>query len=160
MRMRTTGFPEMASELQLMQEAVRNDASRKAVRAGASVILAAMEERTPILDKHTAESTALDPHALKQDLHIKMERTDQLGFLRAWIGPDLHSHVAYWVEFGHFLVKGGAFSMKRGKLQGHGHRVGEVQEHPFLRPAFEASERPALQAYAEEMKRQLGKWVS
>jgi HK97 gp10 family phage protein len=160
MTARTTGFPEMQGELVLLQQAVRTDATRKSVRAGAEVILGAIEERTPLLDSKTAASTALEPGALKQDMHIKFDRTDTLGFMRAWIGPNLCGNVAYWVEFGHFLVKGGSFSLKRGKLQGEGHRVGEVKAHPFIRPAYEASERPAFFAFAEELKRQLRKWVA
>jgi HK97 gp10 family phage protein len=159
MRLTTRGLDEMQGELKLFQAAVQGDASRKAVRAGAEVIRDAMEERTPVLDKKTAESTALDPGSLKGDMGVKFDRVDKLGFLRAWIGPKKYGHVAYWVEFGHFLVKGGYLSMKRGKLRGQGHRVGEVNAHPFLRPGYEASESSAFSAYVAELKKQLGKWV-
>ncbi|UWZ84655.1 HK97-gp10 family putative phage morphogenesis protein [Occallatibacter riparius] len=161
MRMRSTGWNEMQGEMKLLREAVNRDATRQAVRAGATVILEAMETAAPILDQKTAESTALPPGALKQDLSIKFfKRSEKLGVVRAWIGPTLNWHVAHWVEYGHFLVKGGYLSLKRGKLQGHGRRVGEVQEHPFLRPAYEASWQASLAAYAAEMKKQLQKWVS
>jgi HK97 gp10 family phage protein len=161
MSLRTTGYREMNGELELLRQAARGDATRKAVRAGATVILEAMVERAPILDKKTAESTALDPGALKADLDIKMQRVDEAGYLRAWIGPGkLTGRVAHWVEFGHFLVKGGYLSLKRGKLQGAGRRVGEVPPHPFLRPAYEVSERAALARFAEELKLQLKRWVS
>jgi HK97 gp10 family phage protein len=159
MKFTMTGFDEVQGEMKLMRNAVQRDAARKAARAGATVILDAIVESTPVLDAKTAASTALAPEALKTDMNIKT-KTDKLGFLQMWIGPHLHWNVSYWVEYGHFIVKGGFLSMKRGKLQGQGKRFGEVEPHAFIRPAYERSAGPAMAAFTETMKRQLQKWLS
>jgi HK97 gp10 family phage protein len=151
MSLQMTGLDEMKARFAAMRADVRKDASRFAVRAAAGVIQHAIEEKAPLLDDKTAESTAQEPGAMKHGIEIRM-KAQKDGFIQAEIGPKNQlSHVAYWVEFGHFLVKGGYLSDKRGKLQGHGHRVGEVGEHPFIRPATDESADAAVQAYANSM---------
>ena len=159
MSLKVTGYKETAAEFRLMREVVQGQANRAAVRAGAHTILEAIVERTPVLDRRSPLSSALEPGALKDDMGIKMDPVDKLGFLRAWIGPRKLGHVAYWVEVGHRLVKSGYSSMKRGKLQGTGHQIGDVPAKPFVRPGYEASASQSLLSYATELQKQLQKWM-
>lgn len=158
MGLRTTGYREMSAEMRLLADEVQKSATRKAVRAGAEVILAAIEERMPPVGSIPG-ATSLPVDALKSDMVVVFDRVDKLGFLRAWIGPDKYSHVMYWVEFGHRLVTGGYSSMKRGKLQGSGHEIGDVPAHPVIRPATEASQTESLAAFTQELRAQLRKWI-
>lgn len=151
MKLEMTGITEVRARFASLREGAKGEASRKAVRAGAKVLQDAIAEAAPVLDHKTAKSSALDPHALQRGIEIRM-RTDKVGFISAEVGPkDYLSHVAYWVEFGHFLVKGGYLSLKHGKTQGHGHRVGVVEQHPFIRPAADDAANRAVEAYANTM---------
>lgn len=151
MSLEMTGLKELQARFAEMREDVRGDITRIAVREGAKVIQRAISDAAPVLDRKTAESTALAPNALKEGIRISIVK-DEDDFIRARIGPKKYlSHVAYWVEFGHFLVKGGYLSLKRGKLEGKGKRIGWVQQHPFIRPAVDESADAAVARYAEVM---------
>lgn len=155
MSLKFTGLPELRARFSGLREEVRGDLTRRAVREGAMVMKAAISAAAPILDHRTAESTAQQPGALKSGIEIRLSK-DEFDFIQAEIGPKGElSHVAYWVEFGHFLVKGGYLSSKKGQLQGAGHRVGFIEPHPFIRPAAEESGSPAIERYAEVMTERL-----
>ena len=151
MQLKMTGLEELRQRFAGLRQEVRSEISRQAVHEAAQVIQAAIVTHAPVLDSKTAESTAQQPGALKAGIEIQV-RQDRDGFTRAVIGPkDELSHVAYWVEFGHFLVKGGYLSMKRGRLGGSGRRVGWVEHHPFIRPAADESANAAVERYAATM---------
>lgn len=114
---------------------------RKALKAGAEIEQAAIVERAPVKD---TTGGMLPDGALKSDIVIKIKRDDD-GVLNAVVGPDkLTAHVARWVEYGHRLVQGGRSKLIKsgknaGKTVGPGKEVGMVEEHPFIRPAYEAT---------------------
>ncbi len=160
MGMRMKGLPETQAAMNALRQEVRTTATRGAVRDGATVIGDAMTAAAPVLDHKTAESTSLEPGEMKADIRVAMGRVDQEGFITAAIGPTKRTrHVARWVEYGHRLVKGGYSSFKRGKLQGVGKQIGDVPEHPFLRPAYETSWQQSIAVFAESLKKRLGRWL-
>jgi HK97 gp10 family phage protein len=113
------------------------NAARHAMRAGGRVIQEAITEAAPVRPP-LPSGTALPPGALKSDieLHVSKERD---GSVSAYVEPGkLTMRVARWVEYGHKLVRGGKV-------------VGDVPAHPFIRPAYEASEAAAQAAIEEQM---------
>lgn len=161
MSLKTTGFPETQAALAQLQQLVRTEATRGAVAAGAVVIRDAMAESAPTLDERTARSTALPRGALKVDIGVRMHPADREGYITAEIGPRKHAQVAWWVEFGHRLVKGGYSKLLvGGRHRGGGSLIGDVPAHPFLRPAYEASWRKSLEEFRAELKRRLARYVS
>jgi hypothetical protein len=90
------------------------------------------------------------PGALASDIVVKMKKDEQ-GNPIAVVGPDTYTNrLAIWVENGHRVVTGGYNRLlPSGKTRGPG-KVHEesVAEHPFVRPAFEATQ----QEVADVMK--------
>lgn len=151
------GVEEMRGKLKYLRGVFRDDVIRKASRAGAKVIQEEMITRAPLLDHKSPRSTAQDPGTLKKSIRT-LVRKPQDGVGEAIIGPLRDSFLARWVEYGHRLVKGGYSRMhKSGRgYRGPGRQVGFVPAHPFLRPAFEASRRRALEKVAEVAAEKLG----
>lgn len=139
----------MQGKMRFLRSAVQEQIVKDGVRAGAQIIRDEMRLQAPVLDHRTAESTSLEPGALKADIRSRMRRTDRRGFVEAIIGPFRTAHVAYWLEFGHRLVKGGRSRVTLKGNSGTGREVGEVQPHPFLRRSYETSIEPAREAFAE-----------
>lgn len=158
MRLDLSGFAEMQRELELLEKAVAGDATRVALRSAAGVIRDEMKLEAPILDEKTAQNTALPPGALKSGMTFTIKKIG-IGVMMAVIGPKKGTgRAAHLVEYGHLLVRGGSLWMRQ-LATGQGKIIGYVKQHPFLRPSFEVSWRRALEAYAAELKTQLGKWV-
>src|ERR1700761_1656564 len=112
---------------------------RRAMREGGRVVQAAITEAAPVRPS-LPSGTALPVGALKNDIEVHVIK-EQDGSISALIAPGkLTQHVARWVEYGHEMVVGG----RKGK----GKSVGRVEAHPFIRPAFEASESAAQDAIA------------
>jgi len=134
----------------------RDKAIRKALRAGAEIEQAAIVEATPErIDTGSSTSTALPPGALKADVEITMGRTNDDNAPFAVIGFGKYTkHVARFVQDGHRIVRGGYSrpvkknGAKTGLHRGPGKEVGQVQGHPFVSTAFEASR----QEVADTMK--------
>lgn len=149
-----TGVTEMQERIRALRAGIREQGVRDGVRAGAAVIRDAMIAAAPVLDEKTANSTSLDPGAMKEDIRSRLRATDKQGFASSIIGPGAKTaHVAFWVEFGHRLVRGGHSKvLASGKTQGPGREVGFVPAHPFLRPAFEGSIDDALAAFAAKVR--------
>lgn len=120
---------------------------RKALRKGAKVTQAAVQERAPVRPD-LPSGTALPIGALAADIVIR-SYTDGDGREVASVQPGARtSHAAGWVEFGHQMVTGGRLT-KTGK--GNGKNVGFVPAHPFFRPAAEASAEAASAAIIESL---------
>ncbi|MDE2099253.1 MAG: hypothetical protein KGL39_18510 [Patescibacteria group bacterium] len=150
---RVEGLDQVRAELARFDAAVQDRATRAGLRRAADTVADAIEERAPVRPA-LPSGTALPPGALKADFGFTISRRS--GVLMAVIQPGkLTRHVARWVEYGHRMVKGGYLSVKRGKLRGHGKEVGNVPAHPFIRPGFEASVVPAVNAFAEGLKSEL-----
>jgi HK97 gp10 family phage protein len=130
-------------------------AIRKALRAGAAIEQAAIEERAPVND---LTGGSLPAGALRADITVRMTRSDQ-GNISAIVGPGkLTRHVADWVEYGHRMVTGGrSRKLANGKTKGPGQEVGTVPEHPFIRPAYEATAQEVANTIAEVLKEEVTK---
>jgi HK97 gp10 family phage protein len=131
------GLAELQAKLNDLGTKAADAAMRKALKAGAVIEQAAITERAPIKD---GTGGTLPDGALKNDIVIKIRRDDH-GGMSATVGPDkFTAHVARWVEYGHRLVRGGVSRLlANGKTKGPGKEVDQVPEHPFIRPAWEAS---------------------
>jgi HK97 gp10 family phage protein len=131
------GLSELQVKLNDLGTKAADAAMRKALKAGAAIEQAAISERAPMKD---GTGGILPDGALKNDIVIKIRR-DNNGGMNAIVGPDkFTAHVARWVEYGHRLVRGGRSRLlANGKARGPGSQTGEVAEHPFIRPAWEAS---------------------
>lgn len=135
---------------------LKQQGEHKAVRAGARVIQEAMVERTPVQAGTNVGSDSLEPGAMKDDIRVQM--IDDEGEPAALIGPGKKTaHVANWVEYGHRMVTGGQSKLLgKGKSRGSGKAsMVDVPAHPFLRPAFEASEQEALAAVEASLSKDL-----
>jgi HK97 gp10 family phage protein len=132
------GLSDLQAKLSQLSTKDADTAIRKALRAGAEIERDAISERAPIKD---TTGGVLPDGALANDIVIKMTRDDQ-GNRMAVVGPDKYTAwIAAFVEYGHRQVTGGRSRLlKNGKTKGPGVQVGDVPEHPFIRPAFESSE--------------------
>jgi HK97 gp10 family phage protein len=134
---------------------------RKALRAGAKIEQAAIQERAPVRPD-LPSGTALPPGALAADVTIKTKKIDNDTF-QATIGPGkLTSRVSHLVEFGHRMVTGGRSRLIKkgrntGRTVGPGKQVGMVPAHPYTRPAFEASVNEAVNAITKTLQEEVTK---
>lgn len=160
---------QLTMNLQKLRQRMATTGKRRAVIAGARVIGAAMTERAPVLDKTTAQSTSLDPGDLKANIKVR-SRTESNGEIVGLVGPKGKEgrigKVAYNVEYGHRIVTGGQSRLgldgifrgrKRadGTFEPAGTVIGDVPEHQFLRPAFEASASGAIEAMGAALAKTL-----
>jgi HK97 gp10 family phage protein len=147
-----TGVSQLLAKLEAARVQMTGPEMKKAVRAGGNVIRVAMVSRAPVLDEKTAGSSSLDPGALKADIRVTLPHNDEE--VEAFIGPSSKTaHVARWVEYGHREVSGGQSKvLSGGRTRGSGKASEiDVPEHPFLRPAFEASVNAAGDAIRESL---------
>lgn len=151
MDIRVEGIAAVKKALEDLDVKVRVKAMKKALEAAGVPMKAAVIERVPTKEEVGGK---LPVGAMKND--VRMRVTQQDGQLMAVVefGP-LTFYVARWVEYGHRLVKGGTSSMKRGKLRGSGKQIGNVEAHPFIRPAFEASKKASFDAFVEQLRKEL-----
>lgn len=152
MGMEFRGWDRLQRKLDAVANGISDKGMDRVVRAGARVFRDAVEEAAPVLDERTANSTALEPGALKADIRMGL-RHNAVGTAEAHVGPGKDTaRVARWVEYGHRLVKGGYSKvLAGGKTRGPGAEIGEVAAHPFIRPAYEASLSAAEEAMAAEL---------
>jgi HK97 gp10 family phage protein len=137
----------LLARLQKCRADVVGPGKKKALRAGAKVVKAAMVAKAPVLKKEIATSTALPPGAVKAGIRIYM--TDEDGDPAALVGPSAKvEHVTRFVEFGHRMVTGGYSKvLPGGKSRGPGKaKEKDVPPYPFLRPAYEESIGAAVEA--------------
>lgn len=158
MGMEFRGWDKLQRSIDARVEDLSGAAEDRMVRAGARVFQEAIEAAAPVLDERTANSTALEPGALKGDIHVSVKH-NAVGTAEAFVGPGKDTrHVARFVEFGHRLVKGGYSKVVAGgKTRGPGVEIGEVPAHPFVRPAYEASVAAAEEAMVKELERNDGR---
>jgi HK97 gp10 family phage protein len=135
--MEVEGLAAIMAKLDDLSTKGAERASRKAVRAGAEIVQAAIIENAPV---NVEGGGTLPAGAIKNDivLHVKKQADDVIS---AIVGPDkLTSHVVRFVEYGHRMVTGGRSRLlKNGTTRGPGVAAEkEVREHPFIRPAWES----------------------
>ena len=147
---RIEGLKELDAKLAELGTTAAKRVIREALKQGGYVFQLAVEERAP--ERPALPSgTALPPGALKLDIVVEMG-TDDEGLPAAIIRPGKYTaYVARFVEYGHRLVKGGYRSMKRGKMRGSGHDIGEVPAYPFIRPGYEAAREEAVRVTCESL---------
>jgi HK97 gp10 family phage protein len=133
------GLTELEKNLDKLGGEFKEQMIRKALRAGGTIMQAAIMANTPINPVIPGpKSTALPPGALQSDVHLSVSKDKETDSFSAWIyfGKSTVRY-ARWVEWGHRLVHGGRYKSwgKRGK----GKEIGDVVAHPFIRPAFEGN---------------------
>ena len=156
---------EGLAELDRMLSELKDSAARKvmkeAMTAGGEVFVAAVVERAPErVDLPSGD--ALPPGALKSDITLEVLGGKDRRMLVAIVAPGKMTWpAAMWVEYGHDLVRGGdrhrVYDREgnwKGTWRGAGKLVeratedGEtttrVDEHPFIRPAYEAVRETAV----------------
>jgi HK97 gp10 family phage protein len=138
------GLSAIQAQLDGLTKEAGERAIRKALRAGAAVEKAAIEERAPVKD---VTGGILPAGALRADITVRMSRDEQ-GTIIAIVGPGkLTKWVCRLVEYGHRLVRGGSSRvLANGKTRGAGKVLGQVDPHPFIRPAYEASQQAVANA--------------
>ena len=110
--------------------------SRQALRAGAQVVLEALQDLAPERPD-LPSGTALPVGALREDLHARVSRQDDGTYVaRIGSGPKTR-HVARFVEYGHEQA-GSEKHLIGGNLEGK-----FVPAHPWIRPAAELSQEEA-----------------
>jgi HK97 gp10 family phage protein len=149
------GLAELQAKLNDLSTKAADAAMRKALKAGAVIEQAAITERAPIKD---GTGGILPDGALKNDIVFKIRRDDR-GGMTAVVGPDKYTaHVARWVEYGHRLVRGGySKKLADGSTRGPGKEVDQVPEHPFIRPAWEASREAVTTAITTTLAEEIEK---
>jgi HK97 gp10 family phage protein len=143
------GLTELQKSLEDLGTKKAQAAIRKALKAGAAIEQAAIIERAPV---KVGSGGILPDGALKNDIVVKMTK-DAQGNPMAVVTPDKYTaHVARWVEYGHREVQGGASRKQRdGSYKGPGKHTGDVPEHPFIRPAFEATQQQVSDVMTETL---------
>lgn len=143
------------ARFEALRESLQGEALRVSVRKASNVMAREMRTVAPVLDERTANSTAQEPGVLKGSIRVSVERP-VAGVVRAVIGPSRKAvRVAHLVEYGHRLVKGGKSRVGPMGPVGPGREIGEVPEHPFLRPAFEATTQAVLDTFKDELEKQV-----
>jgi HK97 gp10 family phage protein len=143
-----TGLSELKEMLEDLSTKQADRAIRKALKAGAAIEQAAIIERAPV--KVAGAGGVFPEGALKSDIVVKMTR-DNDGAIVATVGPDTYTkRLASWVENGHRIVTGGySRVLPGGKTRGPGKvHDDSVPQHPFVRPAFEATQQEVADTMA------------
>lgn len=122
------GGKALEQQLLAIGAAAAGESLDQAAFAGAEIMRANIEPRVP-----------RKRGILVKDLRVKSMDAEK-SETHAVFGIGWFSRTVAWlVEFGHMLVKG-------GKLGSGGHVVGHVPAHPFLRPGFDESGEDAVTA--------------
>jgi HK97 gp10 family phage protein len=148
------GLEALQAKLTELSTKQAEKAIRKALRAGAEIEQAAIAERAPV---KVGTGGILPDGALKNDIVIKMKKDD--GGIYVVVTPDKYTaYVAKWVEYGHRGVQGGKSRKNRkGGYSGPGVHTHDVPEHPFIRPAFEATKEEVAQAICTTLAEEIEK---
>jgi HK97 gp10 family phage protein len=142
------GLKELDQKLTELKTTQAQHIIREGLKAGGAVFQTAIAERAPERPD-LPSGTALPVGALQRDIEVKFGRDDQ-GLPAVIVAPGKYTaHAARWVEYGHRLVRGGYSRLitsgrHAGKTRGPGKQVGEVEQHPFIRPGYEAAREEAV----------------
>jgi HK97 gp10 family phage protein len=146
---RIDGLADLKATFESLATKDANRCVLAALKAGAAIEQAAITERAPVKD---TTGGLLPDGALKSDIEVKVHRPSN-GTPYITVAPGKYtSAVARWVEYGHRIVRGGYLRvLKNGKTRGTGTQVGEVAEHPFIRPAYEESRETVASAISSTL---------
>lgn len=154
MGLEISGLDKLQRRLGKLKVELSGPAEKRMVRAGAKVFKAEVEREAPVLDRKTAQSTSLKPGALKRGVRIRTPRNAEVPTAEVGFSKET-KRVAGWVERGHRLVKGGYSKVTAKGSRGPGAEIGEVQAHPFVRPAFERARSAAEEAMVAEVQQMI-----
>jgi HK97 gp10 family phage protein len=152
-----TGLSELQAKLEDLGTNQALAAQRKALRAGAAIIQAAIIERAPV--KTESEGGVFPAGALASDIVVKMSKDDQ-GNPVAVVGPNKYTmRLAIWNELGHRIVTGGYNKLlPNGKTRGPGTVHAEsVPARPFVRPAFESTQQEVAEVMVTVLSEEITK---
>jgi len=133
---------EIVMNLEKLEEKIQKKLVRKAMRAGAKVLLEEAKARVPVKTGNLKKSLGINSRTKK-------------GNIVMYISPREGKSAKYdgfygrFVELGHILrerCKG-----KRGKIIKH------ISPKPFLRPAFEAKGEEAVRVFTKTLKEEVEK---
>ena len=136
------------------------DKAPKQVRAIVRPSLAAAGDWMAALIRQAAPRNTSDhPHPageLESNIESKVSISARNDEATVTVGPSENQFYAYFVEFGHRLVKGGYSRVdSRGRTRGPGKEVGNVPPHPFMRPTFDTNAEGWLEKLVEELRARL-----
>ena len=134
-----SGIEETAEFLRTAPKVVVATAFVKAGREAGDVIMEDLISRTPI--KAEATGGLLRQGELQASVQMTVELDSQLRGVLVEVHFGKNSFVANWVEFGHRMV-----GHKPGKKL-----LGQVPEHPFVRPSADACWRAAVDAFTDSL---------
>lgn len=129
-----------------------------ALQDAGEVVKKAIEDRAPVRPD-LPSTTALPIDWLRHDVAVKKPRPTSKGII-VTIGPNRRTkHVARWVEYGHRLVRGGSLKVWKGRSQGKGKLAGNVEAHPYIRPAWEQSKSATLEKFEGSFRSRVDDYV-
>jgi HK97 gp10 family phage protein len=128
-----SGIEEVCEGLTTAPSRIVKHGFAKALTAAAVPIVEALEARTPI------ETGDLKKHVMTE-ITVNADSTGG----RSKVGFGRFGYIARFVEFGHRSI-----AHKNGKDSKA--VLGEVQAHPFMRPAASTSAESAIEAFSESL---------
>jgi HK97 gp10 family phage protein len=133
-----TGLERLDYDLANFPAIVTKRIYRKALKAGADIILAAIRSNAPVGEHEiTFKSSGLTPGELRAGIIEQIKVDIAKGTGSATIKPSKKvAHVARWIEYGWMLT--GHKPKKVG--------IKHIPAHPFIRPAYEAHREEAFAA--------------
>lgn len=138
------GLAELKATLESLATKDADRCILQALKAGAAIEQAAISEAAPVKD---STGGLLPDGAIRNDIEVRVHRPSGRPAYVTVAPGKYTAHVARWVEYGHRLVRGGYSKLlKNGKTRGPGKEVGIVEEHPFIRPAYEQSQEAVAKA--------------
>ena len=151
------GIEEACQALDQVSRIVSTRGYTNGLAAAGDVFRAELLPRIP----YNALAVANKAHGGKGALRVRVVRDVQVdaqgrgGVVEVGFGP--LGHIANWVEWGHQIVDRGAMRKKvKGKWEATLQSVsGFVPPHPFMRPAFDAAQAKAIDAFVEAVKETL-----
>lgn len=132
------GQRQIVRRLNVLSDEVAKTHLEASTLEGAEVIRKAIEDKAP-------KQTGYLKEHIEKEIDPKNSRRNKVTVK---IGPHKDAFYAYFVEFGHALVKGSKKATKKV--------IGNVPAHPFMRPAFDESKRNVRQTILLALKRRLG----
>jgi hypothetical protein len=140
------GLEECCADLLRLKPAVCGVAVTRGLHAAGEVIEAAIDVRTPVRTNRIGGDK--DYPSLITDLSVKVTLDSGGRGGLAEVGFFKQAYVAQWVEYGHRMV---------GHSPGKKNQ-GSVPAHPFLRPAADASEDAAVEAFIGSVNNSLAEF--
>jgi HK97 gp10 family phage protein len=138
MNVKLEGIDELFSHIDATKA---KSIQRKALKAGGTLIQAAIAERAPERVTDSQGSNALPPGALKNDIEMKTLKGSDGNRIAISIGPGKYTaHVARFLEYGF-----------------HHYKLGKYIFRPFIRPAIDETESAAQKAILDTLESEIVK---